>query len=85
MPAYERTTGSFRADADDNLWIRPRQTKPVVDGPIYDAVSRKGELVDRVQLPAGRTLIGFGPGGIVYLVARDAGATRIEQVRFRDP
>ena len=85
MPAYERTTGSFRADADTNVWIRPRQWKQVTGGPIYDIVNRKGELVDRVQLPAGRTLIGFGPGGIVYLVARDAGATRIEQVRFKDP
>ena len=84
LPAYDRTTGSFRADADNNLWIRPRQWKPTSGGPIYDIVNRKGELVDRVQLPAGRTLIGFGPGGIVYLATRDAGATRIEEVRFRD-
>jgi hypothetical protein len=52
-------------------------------GTIYDVVDRKGELVDRVQLPAGRTLMGFGPGGVVYLTLRDAGATRIEEVRFK--
>jgi hypothetical protein len=46
-------------------------------------VNRKGELFDKIELPAGRTLIGFGPGGIVYLLARDAGATKIEQARFR--
>jgi hypothetical protein len=42
-----------------------------------------GELIDRVQLPQGRTLVGFGPGGIVYLLARDAGAARIEEARFK--
>jgi hypothetical protein len=50
---------------------------------VYDVVNRQGELVDKVELPQGRTLIGFGPGGIVYLLARDAGATRIEQARFK--
>jgi hypothetical protein len=85
MPAYERSASSFRGDADNNLWIRPKPSRGVSGGPIYDVVNRKGELFDRVQLPAGRTLIGFGPGGIVYLVVRDAGATRIEQVRFRNP
>jgi hypothetical protein len=83
MPAYDRSSGSFRADADNNLWIRPRQARNASGGPIYDVVNRKGELIDRVQLPAGRSLIGFGPGGVVYLTARDAGATRIEQVRFK--
>lgn len=83
FPAYQRSSGSFRADADTNLWIRPRPPKFVAGGPVYDIVNRKGELIDRVQLPAGRTLIGFGPGGIVFLLARDAGATRIEEARFR--
>ena len=36
-----------------------------------------------VQLPTGRTLIGFGPGGIVYVTMRDAGATRIEKRLFK--
>jgi hypothetical protein len=83
FPAYERSSGSMRADADTNVWIRPRPAKPVGGGPIYDVLNRKGELVDRVQLPAGRTLIGFGPGGIVYLLARDAGAVRVELARFK--
>jgi hypothetical protein len=85
MPAYDRNGASFRADADNNVWIRPRPTASSPAGPVYDVVNRKGELIDRVQLPVGRSLIGFGPGGIVYLIARDAGTTRIEQVRFKDP
>ena len=83
FPAYERQSNSMRADADTNVWIRPRPPRSARGGTVYDVVNRKGELIDKVELPAGRTLIGFGPGGTVYLLARDAGATRIEQARFR--
>jgi hypothetical protein len=83
FPAYERQSNSFRADADTNVWIRPRPARSQRGGTVYDVVNRKGELFDKIELPAGRTLIGFGPGGIVYLLARDAGATKIEQARFR--
>src|SRR3954462_14168983 len=83
MPAYARTTGSLRADADGHLWIRPRPVGRNSGGTIYDVVDRKGELIDRVQLPAGRRLMGFGPGGVVYLTVRDGGATKIEEVRFK--
>jgi hypothetical protein len=79
FPAYERGSNTFRADADNRLWIRPREAKRTGGGPIYDVVNRHGELVDRVQLPNGRTLLGFGPNGIVYMLVRDAGAARIEQ------
>jgi hypothetical protein len=85
LPAIERTTGVVRADADNRLWIRP---KPVAGAPrgggfIYDVVDRTGALVDRVQLPPGRTLLGFGPGGVVYVMTRDAGAARIERRKFK--
>jgi hypothetical protein len=83
FPAYERQSNSMRADADTNVWIRPRPPRSARGGTVYDVVNRKGELIDRVELPSGRTLIGFGSGGIVYLLARDAGATRIEQTKFR--
>jgi hypothetical protein len=83
FPAYERQSNSMRADADTNIWIRPRPPRSARGGVVYDVVNRKGELIDKVELPQGRTLIGFGPGGIVYLLARDAGATRIEQARFK--
>ncbi len=38
---------------------------------VYDVISRKGELVHRVQLPAGRQIVGFGPKGAVYMVSRE--------------
>jgi hypothetical protein len=73
----------MRGDADNNIWIRPRPPRSQRGGTTYDVVNRKGELIDKVELPQGRTLIGFGPNGVVYLYFRDAGATRIEQARFK--
>jgi hypothetical protein len=78
-PAF--TPGSTRADADGNLWIR---TSHNVDGrPVYDVVNRKGELVDRVQLPLNRQLAGFGPNGVVYLGVRDGRTAHLERARIR--
>ena len=30
-------------------------------------VDRAGQIVERVQLPKDRTLVGFAPGGVLYL------------------
>jgi hypothetical protein len=48
---------------------------------VYDVISRKGELVHRVQLPAGRQIAGFGPGGVVYLAAREGREVFLEKTR----
>jgi hypothetical protein len=73
------TRGAVRADCEGNLWIR---TSSIVRGqPVYDVVNRRGELVDRVQLPAYRTLAGFAPGA-VYMSVRDAtGMVHLERAR----
>ncbi len=86
LPAVERNPAGFRADADNRLWIRPKPAAAArgnTGGTIYDVVDRTGALIDRVQLPAGRTLVGFGPGGVVFVASRDAGATRLEARRFK--
>ena len=73
--------GAVRADADDQLWIR---TTAMADGrPVYDVVNRQGQLVERVQLPAFRTIAGFGPG-VVYAAVKDAAsAVHVERMRVR--
>ncbi len=48
---------------------------------VYDVVNGKGELVHRVQLPAGRQIAGFGPGGTVYLLAREGREVFLEKTR----
>jgi len=80
-PAF--TSGSARGDLDGNLWVRT--TSPVGNnGPVYFVINRKAEVIDRVQLPAGRLVAGFGPNGMIYLAVRDAdGNARLERATIR--
>jgi hypothetical protein len=73
------TTGAARADLDGNLWIRT--TIAVNGGPVYDVVNGQGTLIDRVVLPAGRVIAGFGRDGLVYMGVREEGGVRVEQAR----
>jgi hypothetical protein len=85
LPDYRPpfSSGSVRADADANLWIRTTPAKPTLGGPVYDIVSREGRLVDRLQLPPGYALAGFGKGKVVYLSMRDANGVHLARVRLR--
>ena len=83
LPDYKPAfaPGSTRADADGNLWIRTSQN---INGvPVYNVVNRAGELVDRVQLPQNRVLVGFGPAGVVYLAVRDGAIAHLEKARVK--
>ena len=72
--------GSARSDVDGNLWIRTSNV--IAGGSVYDVVNAMGELIDRVQVPAGRVISGFGAGGVVYMGVRDGTAgVRLEQAR----
>ena len=47
---------------------------------------RQGKVIDRVQLQPGRSIVGFGRGGVVYLVAgEDEPASMLEKTRWRAP
>ena len=74
---------SVRADAEGNLWVRTIPTKQIPGGPVYDVINREGKLVDRVQIPMGRTIAGFGLDGAVYLVSRDGSTMTFERARAR--
>ncbi|MDE3053147.1 MAG: hypothetical protein KGJ70_04625 [Gemmatimonadota bacterium] len=78
-PAF--TTAATRCDTQGNLWIRTTQS--VAARPVYDVVNDKGDLVDRVQLPAYRTIAGFGPGVVYMGVADSTGAIHLERARIR--
>jgi hypothetical protein len=83
LPDYKPpfTGGATRVDAEGNLWIRTSQNVKAL--PVYNVVNRKGELIDRVQLPAGRVIAGFGAGGSVYLAYRDGDTVRLDKVSVR--
>lgn len=85
LPDYKPAffAGAVRVDAEGNLWIRTIPTKAVVGGPVYDVIDRSGALVERVQVPEGRTIAGFGPGGVVYLVVRDGSDSYLEKASIR--
>jgi len=78
-PAF--ANGSVRADAEGKLWIRVIPTKPLTGGPEYDVIDRSGKLVERITLPRGTTIAGFGSGGIVYLGVRDTAGVHVVRAR----
>jgi hypothetical protein len=85
LPDYKPPffAGAERADIEGNLWIRTIPTKAIPGGPIYDVINRKGELIDRVQIPLDRNILAFGPGGAVYLAHRDGTNVYVEKATIR--
>jgi hypothetical protein len=61
--------GAARPDRDGNLWILTATSAQSKEGElVYDVVNTKGELFQRVRFPVGRSLAGFGPRGVVYMM-----------------
>lgn len=85
MPDYYPPirVGTVRADREGNVWILPTTSRLAGAGLVYDVVNRAGEVFQRVQLPAGRNIAGFGPGGVVYLTSSAGpGQPRLERARI---
>jgi hypothetical protein len=78
FPAFDDR--ALSVDAKDDLWIR---TSESADGrPVYFVVNRRGELIDRVQLPKARVIVGFGQD-VVYIAVTDVGgAVHLERARI---
>ena len=73
---------------DDGLiprWILPTTSTNAANGLTYDVVNRKGEVVERVQLPKDRALAGFGPHNVVYLTRNEAGKAYLERALLTGP
>jgi hypothetical protein len=63
--------GTSKADRDNNVWILPTTSLQAKGGLLYDVVNNRGELFERVQLPKGRDIVGFGPHRVLYLSSGD--------------
>jgi hypothetical protein len=73
---------SAKPDLDGNIWILPSTSLGAKGGLLYDVISPKGELTERVQLPGGRDIAGFGKGGVLYLTQRiSATGVAVEKVK----
>ncbi len=85
IPDYYPPTAALAvlADGDNHVWIRPKLPAPDPGFVVWDIVDRNDGLIDRVRVPATRTIAGFGPGGFVYLVSRDGGVATLEKVRIK--
>ena len=49
------------------------------NGFTYDVVNRKGEIIERVQLPKGHVLAGFGPHNVLYLTKTEGTTAYLER------
>ena len=62
--------GAVLADLDDHLWILPTTSKESLHGElVYDVVDAQGKLIERVRIPPGRLIVGFGPDRAIYLMS----------------
>jgi hypothetical protein len=75
--------GSMKVDFDGNLWIPPSTSRDARGGLLYDVVNRRGEVIERVQLPAGRAIASFVPGGRVVLRASEGNRVVVELAKVR--
>lgn len=70
---------TMKSDVEGNVWVLP-STSSLSQGTllggaasaqtsslVYDVVGRDGVVKERVKLPPGRNIGGFGPNGVVYL------------------
>ncbi len=89
------TNGEFPRSAEPGgarqpPWVTPFMNslsagvslKPPTGPPVYYVIDKDGMVVDRVQVPAGWGIAGFGVGGKVYLI-REKSPTEWEIVRAR--
>jgi hypothetical protein len=76
-PPFQRAAA--RGDLAGNLWVRTTEIEN--GGAVYDVIDPKGKLVDRVAVPAGRVIAGFGRGGAVYMGVLDGTVARLERAR----
>ncbi len=71
---FAPTKAPFDADgivvsSDGRAWV-PRSQRATVTTVLYDVFNRKGERVDRIELPPRSRIIGFGANAI-FVVERD--------------
>lgn len=75
--------GAVRADMDNRIWVRTIPTKPTAGGAIYDVIDRSGSRVNRVQVPVGTTIAGFGIGSTIFLGVRDSTGLHLQRIQWK--
>lgn len=74
--------GATKTDEEGNLWILPTTSAQSRRGElVYDVINARGAPFYRVRLPVGRSIVGFGRNGAVYLMYRDGEHWQLERTR----
>jgi len=50
---------------------------------VYDVVSPAGKLLERVKMPPGRQIVGFGPDGLMFVTAREGRQLFLETLKLK--
>lgn len=50
---------------------------------VYDVVSPAGKLIERVKMPPGRQIVGFGPDGLLFVTAREGRQLYLETLKLK--
>jgi hypothetical protein len=79
FPAFNQN--AVTGDRDGNVWVRTNAKRSGGTGTLYDVINRKGKLIDRIEVPPKRQVLGFGKGGVVYFITSDEGGRRLERTR----
>ncbi len=82
FPAFSR--GAARISSEGDLWVQ-RDESYGIDGTPFDVFNSSGELVRRVRLPEGRTVLGFGPGALYAYSMDEDDLQWIEKYEIADP
>ncbi|MGH7618951.1 MAG: hypothetical protein ACREPM_17160 [Gemmatimonadaceae bacterium] len=74
-------------DLDGNVWVLTTTTAQSQHGElVYDVLNPARGLFERVRMPLGRSIAGFGKGGVVYLQSGDrANGFALERVKVGLP
>lgn len=89
-PGAGRAPGAARAPGDTTRGSMPAAAMgmmaAMMNQPplVYDIISPEGKMIERVKLPAGRQLLGFGPNGAIFLGARDGRQIIVEKVMRKE-
>ena len=67
--------------SDGHVWV-PRNQRFGIKTVLYDVFDRQGERIDRVELPAGNRVIGFGPNSVYTAERGDKGVAVLRKYKL---
>jgi hypothetical protein len=85
---FAPTKAPFEADgvtvsSDGRVWV-PRSQRATVTTVLYDVFNRRGERVDRIELPPRSRVVGFGANSVFVVERDEAGTPSLHRYSLQD-